>query len=309
MALGGGLVWAYGFLRDGYRHADDLESAGLSAPLLGIIPDLTKPVPGEDEQAALSVHHIRNSLQLQTNAPDDGRGRLFTITSSGAGEGKTHLALALGMSFAMAGKRTLLIDADLVGRALTAQLGLRGSKGLSEAIGAATLNGEVHSARDNLWALPAGAATDFRPEQLLTTRLSQLLEQARGAFDAVIIDSGPIMGSLEANLATSLSDRVVLVWAGDRIQKTCGRPSTGCAASGRCARGWCSTRSERGLCPECERHVFERTHVAPLQRRPQSGRRLLARAWRIQVGKRRTTSGTDSISHACCGYRAACGHC
>jgi Mrp family chromosome partitioning ATPase/uncharacterized protein involved in exopolysaccharide biosynthesis len=211
MALGGGLVWAYGFLRDGYRHADDLESAGLSAPLLGIIPDLTKPVPGEDEQAALSVHHIRNSLQLQTNAPDDGRGRLFTITSSGAGEGKTHLALALGMSFAMAGKRTLLIDADLVGRALTAQLGLRGSKGLSEAIGAATLNGEVHSARDNLWALPAGAATDFRPEQLSTTRLSQLLDQARGAFDAVIIDSGPIMGSLEANLATSLSDRVVLV--------------------------------------------------------------------------------------------------
>jgi Mrp family chromosome partitioning ATPase len=41
--------------------------------------------------------------------------------------------------------------------------------------------------------------------------LSQLLDQARGAFDAVIIDSGPIMGSLEANLATSLSDRVVLV--------------------------------------------------------------------------------------------------
>jgi Mrp family chromosome partitioning ATPase len=138
---------------------------------------------------------------------------LYTVTSSSAGEGKTHLALALGMSFAMSGRRTLLIDADLVGRALTSQLSLKSSKGLSEAVGAKTLNGEVHAVQPNLWALPVGIAADFRAEQLSSSMMTKLLDQAREAFDTIIIDSGPIMGSLEANLASSLSDRVVMVVA------------------------------------------------------------------------------------------------
>lgn len=209
--LGIALVWAYGFFRDGYRYVEELESSAASAPLLGIIPDLTGDDPEQDKQAALSVHHIRNTIQLQAESGPPGRARVFTVTSATSGDGKTHLSLALALSFAMAGRRTLLIDADLIGRALTSQLGLDGAPGLSEAVTAESLNGEVHSARANLWAIPAGNTLDFRPELLSSHLMADLLEKARASFDAVIIDSGPIMGSLEANLASPLSDRVILV--------------------------------------------------------------------------------------------------
>lgn len=211
LGLGIALVWAFGFFRDGYRYVEELETTATYAPLLGIIPDLTGDDGEQDKQAALSVHHIRNTMQLQTEGGPPDQARVFTITSATSGDGKTHLSLALGLSFAMAGRRTLLIDADLIGRALTSQLGLDNAPGLSEAVHAESLNGEVHAARHNLWAIPAGLAADFRPELLSSFLMARLLEKARGSFDTIIIDTGPIMGSLEANLASPLSDRVVLV--------------------------------------------------------------------------------------------------
>ena len=211
LCAGIGAVWGYGFLRDGFRYVEELESIGPFTPLLGIIPELSESNSDQDEQAALSVHHLRNTLQLQTDGGPPGRARIYTVTSGAAGDGKTHLALALGLSFAMAGRRTLLIDADLVGRALSSQLGMRGAEGLSEAIEAEALNGEIHAVKANLWLLPAGSRSAFQPEQLSSSHFAQVLDRVRSKFDTVIIDSGPIMGSLEANLAGPLSDRVVLV--------------------------------------------------------------------------------------------------
>lgn len=219
--IGIGLVWAYGFLRNGYRYVDDLEHATGFAPVLGVIPDLAQGKAEEEEQAAFSVHHIRNSLQLHAGSGalsrvDDpnserGVGDVFTVTSPMAGDGKTHLSLALGLSFAMSGRRTLLVDTDLIGRGLTHELGLDLARGLTEAVGADTLNGEVHLVRPNLSAIPAGASATFRPEELSTRLMDRLLCAARASFDTVIVDSGPIMGSLEANLASPLSDCCVLV--------------------------------------------------------------------------------------------------
>lgn len=47
---------------------------------------------------------------------------MFSVTSPAAGTGKTSLTLALGLSFAECGARTLLIDADLFGGQLSARV-------------------------------------------------------------------------------------------------------------------------------------------------------------------------------------------
>ena len=52
-------------------------------------------------------------------------GRSVVITSAGAGDGKTSVTAALGMSFAATGRRTVVVDADLVGRGLSDSLGAR----------------------------------------------------------------------------------------------------------------------------------------------------------------------------------------
>ncbi len=203
------LVAGFGFLRYGYRYIDDVEHNSLSVPLLGTIPDLNKGDPEHDEMAALSVHHLRNMLE-QSGPP--GPRAVHAVTSGSSGDGKTSLVLALGMSFAVSGHRTLLLDADLVGRRLSRLLGLSKQPGLGDLVGKAALNGEVHQTRvPNLWAIPAGSNQDFSPEKLSAADFDHLLEQLRGRFDRVIIDTGPILGSLEAGLVCPLADRVVLI--------------------------------------------------------------------------------------------------
>jgi Mrp family chromosome partitioning ATPase/uncharacterized protein involved in exopolysaccharide biosynthesis len=205
--VGVGLV---GLLTRGYGYVDDADQNDAGLPLLGTLPDLSADNPEGEELAALSVHHIRNMLDIRSGERPRNGARVWTVTSGAAGDGKTSLALALGMSFSVAGHRTALVDADLVGRGLTRQLGLKGRPGLIDAVTARRLNGELHRIRPDLDALPAGAAEEFFPETLSSERLRGLVAELRDRYEVVVVDTGPVLGSLEANLVAKLSDGVVL---------------------------------------------------------------------------------------------------
>ncbi len=216
-AVGFGVFFLIGYRQDGYRYIDELADVDGAVPLLGTLPDLTGGDIESDELAALSVHHLRNVLQLR-----DGRREkvVYTITSATSGDGKTSLALALGMSFALSGRKTLLLDSDLVGRGLTHELGLDGEAGLCQTIEAGVLNGEIHETRiSNLWAMPSGDTTNFEPERLSHRNLGVLFKELREQFDTILIDTGPLLGSLEANLVSVLSDGVVLTISRGRSPK------------------------------------------------------------------------------------------
>lgn len=210
---GFGLVFLLGFFDRGYRYIDEVERGDLSAPLLGTLPDLNVRHPEHDEMAALSVHHLRNMLVL-----GEGRGakgcRVFTMTSAAAGDGKTSLTLALGMSFAVSGNRTLMMDADLVGRGLSRELGLDNEPGLCQAVETEALNGEIQrTSINNLWAMPAGKREAFEAKHLSEESVRAVIGQLREQFDTILIDTGPVLGSLEANLAAVNSDGVLLTIA------------------------------------------------------------------------------------------------
>lgn len=210
--LGVALVGLFGLLRNGYRYIDDIEDNPMSVPLLGTIPDLRSQDKEHDEMAALSVHHLRNMLQ-QSGPP--GPRAVHAITSGSSGDGKTSLALALGMSYAVSGQRTVLLDADLVGRRLSRLLNKPKAPGLTELVGRDNLNGEVHTTDwPNLWVIPAGVAGatgEFSAERLSAADFERLLGQLRERFDRVIIDTGPVLGSLEATLVCPQADRVVVI--------------------------------------------------------------------------------------------------
>lgn len=210
MGLGVGVIFAIGFVRRSFRFIDDVERVGSAIPLLGTLPDLKTGDAQRDDLAALSVHHLRNMLLLRAPTPR-GRGLVFVVTSASAGDGKTSLTAALGMSFAVAGHRTLLVDADLVGRGLSRQLGMNRAPGLCEAILRGDAEHEItETGITSLWALPAGKSDGLRPEALSHLALRRIVNAVSARFDVVLIDSGPILGSLEANLVSTLADRVVV---------------------------------------------------------------------------------------------------
>ncbi|MEM1329456.1 MAG: AAA family ATPase [Planctomycetota bacterium] len=215
MFMGLALVGGFGFLRLGFRYISDFESLQTRVPLLGVVPDLHDERSQADGSAAMSVHHLRNLLQVR-RTPFDPVGKVYTMTSPTSGDGKTSLVLALGMSFAAVGHRTLVIDADSFAHGLTRQLGMDGEPGLWEALhrdlaGGSGLNGELHATEhEHLWAMPAGMVGDADPEQLSGERLARLLVELRERFDTVILDTGPLLGSLDATLSAAASDEVVL---------------------------------------------------------------------------------------------------
>lgn len=205
------LVVVIGIFDPRVRFAQELQAIDPSAQVISLIPDISADCDEVDELAALGVHQLRNLLELQC---DSSGHSVYTITSPGRREGKTSLVLALGASFAMAGRRTLIIDADVTRAGLSRELEMVGLPGLCEAIGPESRGGEIHQTDNaNLWTLPVGALRDFDPRDISRDRLLALLEAIRDRFDVIIFDTGPVLTGLEASLVSSISDRVVMTVA------------------------------------------------------------------------------------------------
>ncbi|MFI4915950.1 MAG: GumC family protein [Phycisphaerales bacterium JB060] len=200
----------YGLLHPRYRYVADLEEESAAPPVLGLVPQVPGGRIEDDEAAQAGVHQIRSLLE---SVPNKGNARVIVITSATAAEGKSTLAAALAASMAKAGRATLLIDADLIGRGVTGRLSARQLAGLTDRIASAHDNGQIHEVegRTNLDLMPAGVAEGFDAEQLSSQAMQDLLSSLRSRYDAIVIDTGPILGSLEANAIVPHVDQVVLV--------------------------------------------------------------------------------------------------
>jgi capsular exopolysaccharide synthesis family protein len=214
VVLGGGfpiaLLMLVGAMDARYRYSDDAGTDISGIPLLGILPNLPDLLtdPEQAATAAHCVHQIRTMLQINADAQDR---RAFALTSPSPGDGKTSLTLALGLSFAASGSRTLLIDCDLVGAGLTARMNVKNPEGILEAIAARSLMPYVQATDvADLSMLPVGAAQAHHSSLLSPGALRRLVAEARKNFDTVLIDTGPILGSIEASPVCASSDAVIV---------------------------------------------------------------------------------------------------
>jgi Mrp family chromosome partitioning ATPase len=120
--------------------------------------------------------------------------------------------LALGASFAAAGRRTLLVDTDVERFGLTRHLALQSERGLCEAIGPEQKSGEIHETeRERLFVLPIGQASQIEAEDLSRDKLESLLKTLRREFEVIVIDAGPVLSSVESSLVAAAADRVLVV--------------------------------------------------------------------------------------------------
>lgn len=118
--LGVGLVLLLGFFNPRIRDIGDAQD--IRPRLLGALPLLPAVLtsPLEAMGAAQCVHQIRTILHAHMPHQET---LSLTITASNSGAGKTSFALSLGLSFASAGTRTLIIDGDVLGTGLTRRTG------------------------------------------------------------------------------------------------------------------------------------------------------------------------------------------
>ena len=206
-----GILVLLGFVNRRYRYADemtrDLDSRG-GAALLGVLPVLPADMKDFERSAdaAQCMHQIRVLLQI------GGRpgAKIFLVTSASPGEGKTSLTAALGLSFVASGARTLLMDCDLVGQALTRGFEMGGSRGLIEAMAGESMESCVKILRPGLAIMPVGGAKAVDACSISPQVMKPILAAARQNYDVVLIDSGPLLGSVEASVLAPQVDEVLV---------------------------------------------------------------------------------------------------
>lgn len=142
--------------------------------------------------------------------------KVLITTSSVPGEGKTTTTINLAVTLAQAGKRVLLIDADMRRPRLHRTLGLDGNRGLTQYLtGACSLKDAVQPTRaENLWAMPCGVRPPNPAELLVAGGFEEMLEQARGSFDNILIDTPPVMAVTDPLIVAPWADGLVLVVRG-----------------------------------------------------------------------------------------------
>ena len=105
-----------------------------------------------------------------------------------------------------------MVDGTEVERALALQS--RSDHGVVDVLGGQALDRcVIQTESENLYFLPLGAATPQYVAALSPTRVRELLDQARARFDVVLIDTGPVPGSIEASMLAAEADQVILVVA------------------------------------------------------------------------------------------------
>jgi succinoglycan biosynthesis transport protein ExoP len=196
-----------GFVRRRYRFSDETEDdLAANVPLLGILPEHSGKDAAQNPAAAHSVHQIRVSLASRMAR---NRSNVYLVTSATAGEGKTTVAVSLALSFAAAKVRTLLVDCDLVGRHLTSSLAGNEMDGMQEALLSGSLLKSVRKTYSGLYILTAGNAAAADAVSIPSDTMHALFAEARKYFQVIIVDSGPILGSLEAVVVAQEADGVI----------------------------------------------------------------------------------------------------
>ena len=146
---------------------------------------------------------------------------VFAVTSPEPGDGKTITAINTAISFARAGKKTLLIDMDLRNASVHRYFHdciKSGSAGLSEFL--ASLKNDVTplpTNYENLFVLPAGFTPPNPSELLSSQKLEEAIEILRGQFDYVFIDTPPVNLVSDAALLAHLCTGYIIV---ARVAKT-----------------------------------------------------------------------------------------
>lgn len=123
---------------------------------------------------------------------------VVAVTSPDAGDGKTLTVLNLAGAFAQAdGARVLVIDADLRRPSVSSYLGLDTRlPGLTRALRSPSVELDALAHRlepFNLWVVPAGPPDPAPAELLNSPAAAGLIQQARRAFDCVLIDTPPAL--------------------------------------------------------------------------------------------------------------------
>lgn len=161
---------------------------------------------------------LRTNIQFMN--VDEGLKSLL-ITSTVPGEGKSWVASNLAVTFAQAGKRVLLVDADMRKGRQHEIFEVNNNNGLSNYLIMTTKNDSLNSIGDyiqttlidNLYIMTAGMIPPNPSELLTSQKMIDLIRYLEQIFDIVIFDGTPSTIVTDAIILSKFVDSTLIVSA------------------------------------------------------------------------------------------------
>jgi len=157
-----------------------------------------------------SYRTLRNNLQCSLINKDL---RIIAVSSCFPAEGKSTVVSNLAKIVAESGKKTLLIDCDLRKPTAHMRFGLSNSHGLTSLLlKESTMQQCIYDTElDNLKVIPSGPIVPDPSEMLGSASMKELLEEVRGAFDLILLDTSSILTFSDALAMINSIDGTLLV--------------------------------------------------------------------------------------------------
>jgi capsular exopolysaccharide synthesis family protein len=187
---------------------EDVAAANIEITTSSRLVALTDPtgLAAEKFRALVArLEHIRTNRDLKS----------LVITSSVAGEGKSLVTGNLAVTLAKHSRsKVLVIEGDLRRPSLASVLGLRRFQGLQHWWASRKENIAHYVYKINgmpLWFLGAGDPCDQPSHILQSQEFSEAFAQLSGPFDWILVDSTPMLPTVDVNLWSRLVDGILLV--------------------------------------------------------------------------------------------------
>ncbi len=231
LAVGVGLVFLLEQLSNTFRQPSEVE-AETRLPVIAAIPHAGRRKRPQELMAYLlnkpssalaeAVRNLRTSI-LFSNI--DHPPKVVMFSSSLPMEGKTTTAMLMAMTSRQMGRSAVIIDCDLRRQTLSGVFPeanetpgllavLEGTAALDEAVYKEPATGLHVLAPGRSDALPANPA-----DLLSSQRFRKLVDELRGRYDIVILDTPPTLVVADARIVAQLADAVVYLVRWDHTRR------------------------------------------------------------------------------------------
>ena len=230
-AIPAGIIYLRELLRSKILGHDDVEKL-TQLPIIGDIP--TASANGNkgsiviQENKSNLMSEIFRGLRTNLQLAGDDKEKVFIVTSTTTGEGKTFIASNLAMSLALLEKKTIMVGLDIRKPRMAELFGISDRQhGITNILTNEECNWEEVKAQivasgvnHNLDLLMAGSTPANPGELVVRKSLKQTIALLKEHYDYVIIDTAPVGLVADTLQLSKLADRTLFVCRADFSTKS-----------------------------------------------------------------------------------------
>lgn len=231
VAIPAGIIYLRELLRSKILGHDDVEKL-TQLPIIGDIP--TASANGSkgniviQENKSNLISEIFRGLRTNLQLAGDDKEKVFIVTSTTTGEGKTFIASNLAMSLALLEKKTIMVGLDIRKPRMAELFGISDRQhGITNILAKEECNWEevkdqiVASGVNHNFDLLMAGPTAANPGELMVRKsLKQTIALLKEHYDYVIIDTAPVGLVADTLQLSKLADRTLFVCRADFSTKS-----------------------------------------------------------------------------------------